>query len=105
MDPETNESIRAELRRQSPDGDLVAMADEMRRMGIDSLLICRPGGRITRVVSEHRVRRLAQPEPQLNPIPRTDPDGPLIPEQVRSNAPSYRTAHSPEGEGVRAQTR
>lgn len=105
MDPETNDSTRAELRRHSPDGDLVAMADEMRRMGIDSLLICRPGGHITQVLSEHRVRRLAQPEPQLPPVPRTEPHGPLIPEQVRSKAPTYRTAHSPEGEGVRAQTR
>lgn len=94
MDLRSNESIRAVLYLLSPDGDLVAVADDMRRMGVDSLLICTSGGRIARVVTEHRVRRLAQPEPHVLP------GAAYIPQQVADFDP----APSPEGEGVSAQS-
>lgn len=97
MDLNLDDSIRAELRMLSPEGDLVAVADDMRRMGVDSLLICRPGGRIAQVVSEHRVRRLAQPEPQGLTREST------IPESGAALIPSPSPSPSPESEGVRAQ--
>ncbi|QNK81403.1 hypothetical protein [Nakamurella sp. PAMC28650] len=108
MDLDSNESVRSELRRLKPDGDLVAVADDMRRRGVDSLLLCRSGGRIARVVSEHRVRRLAQPQWQsAQPLqaPQAPPKLPVpgvafLPGPGLAQSP----ASSPEGEGVRAQT-
>ncbi len=104
MDLESDESIRAELRRLSPGGDLVAMAGDMRRSGVDSLLVCRPDGRIALVVSEHRVRRLAQPEPQLHSGRSIDAVRAFVPEQIRSSASPSNAVLSSEGEGVRLQT-
>jgi hypothetical protein len=86
MDLESDESVRAELRRLSPSGDLVAMAGDMRRRGVDSLLVCRPDGRIARVVTEHRLRRLAQPEPQQHLSRQISTGGTFMPEQIRSSA-------------------
>ena len=94
MDLRSNESIRAVLRLLSPDGELVAVADQMRRMGVDSLLICTPDGDIAKVLTEHRVRRLAQPDPHVRP------GVPYIPEQAAGRVPAPEP--SPEGEGVGA---
>lgn len=94
MDLTSNKSIRAALYALLPDGDLVAVADEMRRNGIESLLLCRPDGGIAKVLTEHRVRRLAQPPPHV----RTGV--PFIPEQATDIIPVPEP--SPEGEGVGA---
>lgn len=98
MDLESNETLRFELRRLKSDGDLVAVADDMRRTGVDSLLICRSSGRIAGVVSEHRVRRLAQPETQIPPRIPVLPGVPFVPAQ--GAAPTW--SSSPEDEGVGA---
>lgn len=60
---DTKTTTGSHLDHPTPDGDLVALADELRRMGVDSLLLCRPGGRIDHVLSEHQIRRLAQSSP------------------------------------------
>ena len=91
MDSARNDDLRSELEALTPDGDLVRLADDLRRMGGDSLLVCRPGGQIRHVVSEHRIRRLAQPVPAGLPY---------IPDQP---APSETSGKLAEGERIGAQ--
>lgn len=87
-----DDELKDELAAVGPGGDLVVLADQLRRMGVDSLLVCRPNGQIQHVVSEHRIRRMAQPQ---------QPGLPWIPDQQAARD-SFDLA---EGERVRARAR
>jgi len=83
--------LRAQLHQLTGDRDLVALADGLEKMGVDSLLIARVGGRIENVVSGSQLRMLGS-EPLLA----------LIPDQLRLVG-AAESAFSPEGERVGAQ--
>ncbi|SDO46244.1 hypothetical protein SAMN04515671_1011 [Nakamurella panacisegetis] len=92
MDSTGNDELRSELRSLRPDGDLLGLADDLRRMGVEFLLVCHPNGKIQKVVGENHIRRLARP---------VTAGLPYIPEQsANRNSP----IESAEGEGVRTQS-
>ncbi len=64
LDEEMNASTRSELLRLAPSGDLLDLARQMRDMGVESLLFCRPSGRIEQVVTDRQIAHLAAtPDP------------------------------------------
>ena len=63
LEDETDRSTRSELENLTPSGDLLDLARAMRDMGVESLLICRPGGQIEQVVTDREIARLAASAP------------------------------------------
>jgi hypothetical protein len=114
----TNESTREELLALTPSGDLMDLARRLREQGVESLLICRPDGRITQVVTDRQIASLASVEPSsLLRFDTPHPVGtaqrfvrserPVVPQSRRPDddlMPVDRSGRSPEGEGVGRQT-
>ena len=114
----TNESTREELLALTPSGDLMDLARQLREQGVESLLICRPDGRITQVVTDRQIASLASVEPgSLLRFDTPRPVGtaqrfarserPAVPQSRRPDddlMPADTSRRSPEGEGVRRQT-
>ena len=115
-----NESTHQELLALTPSGDLMDLARQLRARGVESLLICRPGGRISQVVTDRQIAALAAPDihrsPRFKtplpaiPAPRPVPEYP-VPTQtvgrdadlIAAQAPAL--AGSPERKGIRGQSR
>jgi hypothetical protein len=57
-----NESTRQELLALTSSDDLMDLARQLREQGVESLLICRPGGRIAQVVTDRQIAQLATAE-------------------------------------------
>ena len=57
-----NESTYQELLALTPTGDLMDLARRLRQEGVESLLMCRPDGRIDQVISDRQIAQLASPD-------------------------------------------
>ena len=59
FDEQLDPSTRSELLRLTPSGDLLDLARQMRDLGVESLLLCAPSGRINQVVTDRQIAHLA----------------------------------------------
>ena len=93
MDSTSDDVTRAHLCGLTPSGDLLDLALQMRQMGVESLLISRPDGRIRRTLTDRQIAHLAA----------TPSSGELIPEQLRRRPlPWQSTDQLPAGPETRS---
>ncbi len=59
MDSAPNESMWTRLSQLTASGDPLDLAIQMRELGVESLLFCRPEGRIEQVVTDRQIAALA----------------------------------------------
>ena len=77
LDDDMDHSTRSQLMKLTPSGDLLDLAREMREMGVETLLFCRPGGQIDQVVTDRHIAHLAAsaaPPAPVESVPGQQPD-------------------------------
>jgi hypothetical protein len=104
-----NESTHQELLALTPSGDLMDLARRLRRQGVESLLICRPDGRIAQVVTDRQIAQLASPDsramtqfatPGASQAGAITPDEPItVPQSRRSRDELVRQDQAPDDLG------
>ena len=102
MDSAPNELMWTRLSELTASGDPLDLAIQMRELGVESLLFCRPEGRIEQVVTDRQIAALATRNGPADVIPAQNRQPLELPAPADFPAPADQTSVVAPTVGLRA---